>query len=362
MIPVLHLRQGTALYGADRAVLALSASTPLPWLPIVGAITRPGSPDALAREARRRGLAAVCFESASRLDLRCARAVARLALDQGVRLLHAHDFKALFVAVAAGLMARIPVVATFHGDTRSTPAVRFYEAVARVLGNFTRGVAAVSRALERSLRRWVRSAPVAFVPNGLPPAPPIFDEERRAARDRLGVEPGRLCIAVLGRLAPEKGHRVLFEAVRDLPVTLLIAGDGPLQGPLREAARGLDARFLGYVDDPRPVYAAADVVALPSFTEGLPLAALEALALGRCLVASAVGELPELLGDGAGILVPPGEPVPLADALRALADPRARAAMQEKALSRAAGYGVAAMAGAYASLYRRALWGSSSSR
>src|SRR5213076_1515672 len=96
VIPVLHLRQGSELYGADRALLALSASTPSPYLPIVGAIAR-------------RGLRAVRFESGSRIDFRCARAVARVALGQGVRLLHAHDFKALFIALIAGRLARVPV-------------------------------------------------------------------------------------------------------------------------------------------------------------------------------------------------------------------------------------------------------------
>src|SRR5439155_3439 len=83
--PVAHLRQGSELYGADRALLALSASTPSPYLPIVGAIARPGTAGALEEEARRRGLRAVRFESGSRIDFRCARAVARVALAQGVR-------------------------------------------------------------------------------------------------------------------------------------------------------------------------------------------------------------------------------------------------------------------------------------
>jgi len=362
VIPVLHLRQGTALYGADRAVLALSASTPRPYLPIVGAIGRPGTPVALAEEARRRGLASVRFESASRFDLRCARAVARVALEQGVRLLHAHDFKALFVAIVAGLLARIPVVATFHGDTRSTLGVRAYEIVGRILGNFTRGVAAVSRALERTLRRWVRAAPVAFVPNGLPPCVPISEVERSAARARFGVAEQAYCIAVIGRLASEKGHRVLLEAVRDLRATVLVAGDGPLADELREEARHLDVRFLGYLDDARDVFAAADVVAIPSLTEGLPLTALEAMAAGRCVVASAVGELPEVLAEGAGVLVPAGNAAALSDALAALRLPAAREKVEQAALARARGYGVAAMAGAYASLYGRALAGSRSSR
>jgi glycosyltransferase involved in cell wall biosynthesis len=362
VIPVLHLRQGTALYGADRAVLALSASTPLPYTPIVGAIARPGAPDALVEEARRRGLAAVRFESAARLDLRCARAVARLAIERGVRLLHAHDFKALFLAVVAGLMARVPVVVTFHGDTGSTPAVRLYEMVARVLGNFTQGVAAVSRALERQLRRWVRVAPVSFVPNGLPALAPAGEAERLAARARHGVAPDAYCVAVIGRLAPEKGHRFLFEAARGMRVTLLVAGDGPLREELRKAARGLDVHFLGYVDDPRSVFAAADVIALPSTTEGLPLVALEALAMGRCIVASAVGELPELLSGGAGVLAPPGDGRALSQALRALESAEVRAGFRGKALERARAYEVAAMAGAYASLYGRALSRASSSR
>ncbi len=362
MIPVLHLRQGTALYGADRAVLALSASTPQPYLPIVGAIGRPGTPGALAEEARRRGLPAVRFESRSRFDVRCARAVAELSRDRGVRLLHAHDFKSLFVALLAGRMARVPVVATFHGDTCSTVAVRLYEAVARILGNFTRGVAAVSRALERRLRRWVRAAPVAFVPNGLPAAPPISPLEQAEARARLGIGREAYVVALIGRLAPEKGHRILFEAARGLDATLLIAGDGPLRDGLREAARGLDARFLGYLEEARDVFAAADVIALPSLTEGLPLTALEALARGRCLVASAVGELPELLSGGAGVLVPRDDPSALADALQKLRDGATREAIERRARERAAGYGVAAMAGAYASLYGRALSGSRSSR
>ncbi|HEY4769962.1 MAG TPA: glycosyltransferase, partial [Myxococcales bacterium] len=284
MIPVLHLRQGSELYGADRVLLALSASTPSPYLAIVGAIARPGTAGALEEEARRRGLRAVRFESGSRIDFRCARDVARVALEQGVRLLHAHDFKALFVALIAGRLARVPVVATFHGDTRATAAVRLYESVARVLGNFTRGVVAVSRALERKLRRWVRAAPVDFVPNGLPPPLPISESERGAARVRLGVHPNAYTIALIGRLAPEKGHRVLFEAARGLGATLLLAGDGPIRADLEDSARELDARFLGYLEDPRDVFAAADVIALPSLTEGLPLTALEALALGRCVV------------------------------------------------------------------------------
>ncbi len=248
------------------------------------------------------------------------------------------------------------MVATFHGDTRSTLPVRGYELLARVLANFTSGVAAVSRGLEESLRKWVRAAPVSFVPNGLPPARPISRDEAAEARAALGVPEGAFCVAVIGRLSVEKGHRVLFDALRHhAEAVVLVAGDGPLAAELRASARDLDARFLGYLDHARPVFAAADVIALPSLTEGLPLVALEALALGRCMVASAVGELPDLLADGAGVLVPPGDAAALSEALATLKNGEVRARIRTRALERARLYDVAAMAEAYASLYGRAL-------
>jgi glycosyltransferase involved in cell wall biosynthesis len=360
VIPVLHLRQGAALYGADRAVLALGSATAAPYQALVGAIARPGTPDDLGDEARRRGLLAFRFDSTSRFDLACARAIARAARENGVKLLHAHDFKALFVGLIAGAIAGVPVVATFHGDTGSTRAVRVYEGLARFLGNFTRGVVAVSRTLERKLRRWVRRVPVSFVPNGLPAPRAISAEERLQARAAFGVR--GFCVAVIGRLSIEKGHRVLFEALRELRgVTLLVAGDGPLREELTRAALGLDARFLGYLEDARAVFAAADVIAMPSFTEGLPLTALEALAFGRCLLASAVGELPDLLAGGAGVLVPPGDPGALSETLLALQDGALRAPIEKSAVERAGRYGAAAMASSYGALYERALSVSKSS-
>ena len=97
------------------------------------------------------------------------------------------------------------------------------------------------------------------------------------------------------------------------------------------------------------------MIALPSLTEGLPLVALEALALGSCVVASSVGELPELLAHDAGVLVPPRDPAALSEALRRLENGEVRARIGTRAVARARDYDVAAMAAAYASLYGRAL-------
>ena len=134
------------------------------------------------------------------------------------------------------------------------------------------------------------------------------------------------------------------------PPLALLAGDGPLRAKLEAAAQGLPVRFLGFVPDMRRLYAAADVVAIPSLAEGLPMVALEAAAAGRCVLASAVGELPEALGGGAGVLVPAGDARALARELERLcADPVGRASAASLGAQRVReAYSAQAMAGTYA--------------
>ncbi len=358
MIGILHLRQGKRLYGADRAVLALAAATAPPFRALIGGVSPPGEACELVEAASGKGLESIRFDTSSRLDWRCARAVAKVIRERDVRLLHAHDFKTLLVALIAGLFARVPVIATYHGETRSTASVRIYELFARLLGNFTRAVAAVSRGLEQTLSRWVLLSKVSFVPNGLSPARPISAEERAAARAQLHVHPDQLVFAVIGRLSEEKGVAFLLEALRklkDRAPLLLVAGDGPLREPLERSAADLRIQWLGYLPDPRLAFAAADALVIPSLTEGLPLVALEAAMLQRPLIATAVGELPSVLRDGAGLLVPPGDSGALAEAIERLSDSALRRSIEAKALLRSRDYAVEATAASYAALYRRAL-------
>ncbi|MBX5482420.1 MAG: glycosyltransferase family 4 protein [Myxococcaceae bacterium] len=353
---VLHLRSSCGLYGADRALLDLAAETPAPFEAAVGSIVRPSRDDALFEEARRRGLPAWRIESAGKVDLRSARALVDRIRAERIALLHAHDYKGLTLAALASVRARVPVVATFHGDTAASAALRAYEALARLLGNVTRAVAAVSVPLAKKLRWWAPLTRVHYIPNGIRPGPICGAAEKERARAELGIDNAQTVIAVIGRLSKEKGHAVLFEALWRLPDALrpltLVAGDGALRRDLEARARGLNVRWLGFLERPRAVYAAADLIVMPSLTEGLPLVGLEAMCAGRPLVASAVGELPAMLEGGAGFLVKPGDPGSLATALeQALRDERARAAASERAAARVRhGYGLEQMAERYARL------------
>jgi glycosyltransferase involved in cell wall biosynthesis len=149
-----------------------------------------------------------------------------------------------------------------------------------------------------------------------------------------------LRVLCVGRLFQHKGQTILMEAVADLrrrgvPVRAIFIGDGPRRAALARLAveRGVAEHvdFLGAVgqDEIGSHYASADVVCVTSFAEGLPVVLMEAMALERPVVATAIMGVPELVEDGvSGLLVPPGSVTHLAEALASLAaDPERRAEM-----------------------------------
>jgi glycosyltransferase involved in cell wall biosynthesis len=159
---------------------------------------------------------------------------------------------------------------------------------------------------------------------------PARTPDRGAVRAALGADDGSVLVLAVGRLVEKKGFRHLIDAAARSPVRLAIAGAGDLESALRERARqaSTPTRFVGPLarDDVASALAAADVVAVPSVrdaagnVDGLPNVLLEALASGRAVVASRVAGIPDVVRDGEnGLLVPPGDPGALADALSRLA-------------------------------------------
>jgi glycosyltransferase involved in cell wall biosynthesis len=141
-----------------------------------------------------------------------------------------------------------------------------------------------------------------------------------------GAEPGlgRPLVLAVGRLHPQKGYQTLIEALPLIgDAVVAVAGDGPLRAELQERAPTI--HWLGRRTDVGDLYNAADVVVLPSVWEARSLTAQEALLAGRPLVATDVGGISELGGAGA-VLVPPGDPTALGEAVRRLLDDPAEAA------------------------------------
>jgi glycosyltransferase involved in cell wall biosynthesis len=183
----------------------------------------------------------------------------------------------------------------------------------------------------------------------------------------LGVADGTPVLLTAGRLEPEKGHRYLLRALPRLlaahpRLRLWLAGEGSLCEALRrEAARlGLaDAvDFLGYRADVPSLLAACDLLVVPSLEESFCLTLLEAMALGRPVVAARVGGIPEVAVEGeTAWLVPPADPEALAEAVAdALARPEEAARRGEAGARRARErFQISAMVAGFAQVYQRVL-------
>lgn len=228
-------------------------------------------------------------------------------------------------AMRAARRAGVPLVAGARGsDLRVRDAVS--RALTRPVVHAARRLLVVSEDLGRVAVSAYGADPVRIraIPNGCDAS--IFHPRLRTeARAALGIDPDARLIAYVGRLVPEKGLRELLQAAAalaqdDTRVQLALIGDGPMRAELDarlSALPSLRARLPG-AQGPADVarwIGAADVVTLPSWSEGHPNVLVEALACGRPVVATPVGGIPEVVDTGSGVLVPLRDPVALAGGL-----------------------------------------------
>ena len=325
---LLHVLSGCTVGGCEQHVLALLSRLDRrryePWLAYFEA--EPDAATPMAPLFRAAGVRTVDLHARRRTDPAAFARLARLIRRGGFDLVHAHSFRTELGAVIGtrAMSDRPRLVRTVHNwdDFYTRPRWR---GLARAATRSMDRVVAISDAVETFLRAGagLPDAPIERIHYGLdvtpyrPDAPP---PSRRGgdARPTLGV---------LARLAPQKGHRVLFDAmpsiVADVPGLLArIVGHEELStvAELRAyaAGRGVadQVSFEGFCADVPALLADLDVFVLPSLWEGFGLVLLEAMAAGRPIVASAVGPIPEIVVDGeTGLLVPPGDPDALARAV-----------------------------------------------
>ena len=222
-------------------------------------------------------------------------------------------------------LAQVPAVVATAQQFLEPPWRRSIALQQRLFGRFVDRYIAVSEAVGGQLCRAFGVPPrkVQVVHNSIPWQQ--FDgSSSQALKTALSGGTGRPIVLTVARLDQQKGHTVLFRAIRQVPDAILVlAGDGPEKAVLEAQAQALGIHdrtvFLGYRSDIPDLLASCDLFVLPSIYEGLPLAVLEAMAAERAVVASAVGGIPEAVLDGeTGFLVPPRDPAALAGAIRTL--------------------------------------------
>lgn len=299
----------------DRARYEVEVAYLLPWK------------DALVTELQSEGVAVHCLGGS--VEFGWVTRLKRLVRERRIDLTHVHS---PYVAIGArlALSRRMPLVYTEHNVWD-----RYHRAT--YWGNlltFPRNdyVFAVSNHVRESIRYpW-------FVPyRTVPPLESLYHgPDREAVREasesdpasvrrELDIPPGAPVVGSVANLKAHKGHEYLLRAAcivkEEIPGTrFVLVGRGPMEALLRRRVHELrldeEIIFAGFREDALKLTNCFDVFVLPSLHEGLSIALIEAMALGKPAIVTSVGGLPEVVEDGIhGNVIPPRDPVVLADAI-----------------------------------------------
>lgn len=291
-----------------------------------------------------------------RLSIPYALQLRRLLTAHAYHLVHAHIYASELAAALALAGRRTPLVVTEH--TEGPWRGRRARLASHVIYRRSDSIVAVSRAIRHKLLEnyGVSESHIRVL------LPVGRTEPRPPTKPRPSELPAPPLVGFVGRLQPEKGVDLLLQALPQVltavpAANLVIVGDGPDRAGLEALTRRLgvtrSVTFLGAREDAAALLPWFDIVTVPSRTDGTPLVGHEAMLAGVPVVGSATGGIIDRLDDGrAGLLVPPGDPTALADAVTSLLrNPTERQRLGEAGRRAAASSSFTAMLDAYEDLY-----------
>jgi glycosyltransferase involved in cell wall biosynthesis len=314
--------------------------------------------------AREHGLDHVAVAMRNDLDGAAVLGLRRGFVRHSIGLAHLHTGRATWLGGWAARLAGVPAITTRRMDRTVRRGMR----TRLVHETLCARTVAISPAVRACLiEGGVPPDRIDLVWSAVDPRALVARRPREVTRDELGARAGDVVLLSLAGLVRRKGLDVLLEALAELASDQVVAitwvaGEGPERAALdaRAVELGLAGRvrFLGARNDAAELLSACDVFVLPARREGLGVAALEAMAAARPVVASRVGGLAEAVVDGStGLLVPPEDPRALASALRRVVlDPALRARLGAAGPRRIdAGFRADQMVESYARIYREVL-------
>ena len=240
----------------------------------------------------------------------------KIIKEEKINILHLHQYGSSNFGRLAGFVVGVPVIIHSHDND---PNYRLYQRIADIiLAHFTDRVIAVSESAKDSTikKRGIREDKVVVMHNAIPldEFHELTPDQKEEERSRLGINPDYKIVGTVTRLREEKGNKYLLEAavgvLKVFPKTVfLIVGDGPLREELQNLCKKLNIAenvlFYGFSGDIQKFYSIFDIKVIASVTEGFPFALVEAMAMGKAIVATEVGGPKEILKDGeTGLLVP----------------------------------------------------------
>lgn len=333
-VNVLHLRDTDRICGPGKTILETArAATPGEFHHVIGLLLlNSETKNEYYEAARERGVPVAPIWAAHQYDPRVLWRLLEAIREHDIHIVHSHDYKSDILAWAVSRFHRAATMSTVHGWIWNNRRFRLYTRIAQsVLPRFDQVIAVSGETSNAVLRCGVAPERLVTIHNGI-----VVERYDPAAvpagtiRAKYGIPATARVVGYVGRLSPEKGQRDLLQAAAAIApsypdVWFLFTGDGPDQGDLERivAESGLASRtvFTGHMKDVRPIYRDIDLLALTSHTEGFPNVILEALCMGRPVLATDVGGVREIVDDGVtGVLLPMKQPARIEAALRRLLD------------------------------------------
>jgi glycosyltransferase involved in cell wall biosynthesis len=354
--------------GAQKLVSAFASNAAAHGLVPVIIILREDNAPFLVDSVRDSGIKLIRLPQASLFSVGRFRQLVRLLKVEQVEIVQTHLTYANILGTLAAHSAGIPIIATLHtiAVPRGWKAKLLQVIEKNVLKKYATRILAVGRVVAVANQRIFGRRKLDVIQNGIPkPNFPSLQERDRLRREITGDGSGSIVITV-GRFTRAKGYEDMVEAFRLLQQRasrpkLVMVGSGTTIDTIKNKIDDLHLNqsiiLTGERDDIPSLLALSDVYASSSHREGLPLAVLEAMMAGLPVVATSVGDIPTVVTEETGVVVPPHHPELLADALEdLLQNPKKREAMGQAAYRRAMNeYSVDAWMKKHLALYREVL-------
>ncbi len=329
---------------------------------------RDGASPALRAVIESAGVRLVEFPAGSLLDLPRFRRLLHLFSSESFDVIHTHLAYANILGGLTGRLTKTPVIATIHttGSYRDQKSAGTRALEHLCLRYLSSRIVAVGYRVAEGLGESLGERKMRIIPNGIPEPEPVSQQDRKRARRELVADSHGPIIITVGRFISAKGYEDLVDAFAllhriDPDPFLVMVGGGKLFQKIRTQVESLglqdSVRMLGPREDVAQLLVASDIFASASHREGLPIAVLEGMMAGLPVVATDVGEMPRLVTEETGRLVPPHRPDLLAGALsELLGTPGILRAMGEAAHRRAVtDYSVDLCVDRHIALYREVM-------
>jgi glycosyltransferase involved in cell wall biosynthesis len=324
---ILHLISTSGLFGAERVLLELASQSLLLGVDVTVTVLKNSrnSNTELADAAFREGIPTLVIPCKGRFDAGVAGTVADVIRKTGAQVIHSHNYKSNYYARQAADRTGARWIVTNHGRRAGFKLLLYALLDSLLVRKADRVVAVSAKIADLLASLGISRGVLSVIDNGVNFSRFSGLPARADAGKALGVADDAYVIGTVGALSEEKGHRYLLQAVKSViasipNVVCVLVGNGPERTHLEMMAREQGVAeavfFSGKRDDVPAILSRFDLFVLPSLSEGLPMALLEAQAAKVPVIATNVGAISEVIQNGmTGLVVPPGDATALAEAI-----------------------------------------------